>query len=105
VDIIVADVSFISLTLVLPGALSVLKPGGQAVVLVKPQFELSRDEVGKGGIVRETELHEKACARIQSFVEAQQDLEWKGLTESSIHGTEGNREFLAWIQKRAQSDQ
>jgi 23S rRNA (cytidine1920-2'-O)/16S rRNA (cytidine1409-2'-O)-methyltransferase len=105
VDIIVADVSFISLTLVLPGALSVLKPGGQAVVLVKPQFELSRDEVGKGGIVRETELHEKACARIQSFVEAQPDLEWKGLTESSIQGTEGNREFLAWIQKRVEPDQ
>ncbi len=101
VEIIVADVSFISLTLVLPGALSVLKPGGQAVVLVKPQFELSREEVGKGGIVREPELHEKACTRIRSFVESHLELEWRGITESSIQGTDGNREFLAWFMKRA----
>jgi len=101
VDFIVADVSFISLTLVLPGALSVLKPGGQALVLVKPQFELSREEIGKGGIVREPELHAKACARIQTFVENHAELEWKGITESSIQGTDGNREFLAWFIKRS----
>lgn len=101
VDIIVADVSFISLTLVLPGALSVLKTGGQALVLVKPQFELSRDEVGKGGIVREPELHAKACTRIRSFVENHTELEWRGITESSIQGTDGNREFLAWFSKRS----
>jgi len=100
VDIIVADVSFISLTLVLPGALSVLKPGGQAVVLVKPQFELTRDDIGPGGIVRDPELHARACQRIQDFVQAQPDLEWLGLTESSIQGTDGNREFLAWFGKR-----
>ncbi|MDZ4288914.1 MAG: TlyA family RNA methyltransferase [Prosthecobacter sp.] len=99
VDIIVADVSFISLTLVLPGALQVLKPGGDAVVLIKPQFELSREEVGKGGIVREPELHEKACARIRDFVEAQPNLNWRGLVESAIQGTDGNREFLAWFTK------
>lgn len=102
VDFIVADVSFISLTLVMPGALSVLKPGGQAVVLVKPQFELSREEIGKGGIVREPELHAKACTRIQTFVESQPDLEWRGLVESSIQGTDGNREFLAWFARRPQ---
>lgn len=100
VDLIVADVSFISLTLVLPGALSVLKPGGQALVLVKPQFELSREEVGRGGIVREPELHAKACARLQAFVEARPELEWCGLVESAIQGTDGNREFLAWFKKR-----
>lgn len=100
VDLIVADVSFISLTLVLPGALTVLKPGGQAVVLVKPQFELSREEVGKGGIVREPELHVKACTRIQTFVESRPELEWRGLVESSIQGTDGNREFLAWFARR-----
>lgn len=100
VDMIVADVSFISLTLVLPGALSVLKSGGQAVVLVKPQFELSREEVGKGGIVREPELHLKACQRIQSFIENQPELEWRGLVESGIQGTDGNREFLAWFARR-----
>lgn len=100
VDFIVADVSFISLTLVLPGALTVLKSGGHALVLVKPQFELTREEIGKGGIVREPELHVKACNRIQSFVENRPDLEWRGLVESSIQGTDGNREFLAWFAKR-----
>lgn len=100
VDILVADLSFISLTLVLPAVLEVLRPGGQALVLIKPQFELSREEVGKGGIVREPELHAKACARIEDFVRSQPRLEWRGITESSIQGTDGNREFLAWIGMR-----
>ena len=100
VDFLVADLSFISLTLVLPAVLQVLRPGGQALVLIKPQFELSREEVGKGGIVREPELHAKACARIEAFVRSQVDLEWRGMTESSIQGTDGNREFLAWFGKQ-----
>ena len=100
VDILVADVSFISLTLVLPAALSVLRPGGQAVVLVKPQFELSREEVGKGGIVREPALHQKACDKIQAFVRSIPELEWRGIVESSLQGTDGNREYLAWFQKK-----
>jgi len=100
VDILVADLSFISLTLVLPAVLQVLRQGGQALVLIKPQFELSREEVGKGGIVREPELHAKACARIEEFVRSQPDLEWRGMIESSIQGTDGNREFLAWFGRR-----
>jgi len=99
VDILVADLSFISLTLVLPAVLQALRSGGQALVLIKPQFELSREEIGKGGIVREPELHAKACARIEEFVKSQPELEWRGLIESSIQGTEGNREFLAWFGK------
>ena len=99
VDVIVADVSFISLTLVLPPAIEVLKPGGNAVVLVKPQFELSRDEVGKGGIVRDAAGHAKACARIETFVQSRPNLCWRGIVESSIQGTDGNREFLAWFTK------
>jgi len=99
VDILVADLSFISLTLVLPAVLQVLRQGGQALVLIKPQFELSREEVGKGGIVREPELHAKACARIEAFVRSRQELEWRGMIESSIQGTDGNREFLAWFGK------
>jgi 23S rRNA (cytidine1920-2'-O)/16S rRNA (cytidine1409-2'-O)-methyltransferase len=98
-DLIVGDVSFISLTLVLPPAIELLKPGGQGLVLVKPQFELSREEVGKGGIVREPELHQKACQRIQDFIQGRSDCVWKGLVNSSIQGTDGNREFLAWFQK------
>ena len=99
VDIIVADVSFISLTLVLPPALAVLKPNGNAIVLIKPQFELSREEIGKGGIVRDSALHEKACLKIENFIKAQAGMEWRGLVESSIYGTDGNREFLAWIRR------
>lgn len=101
VDILVADLSFISLTLVLPAAMQAVRPGGQAVVLIKPQFELSREEVGKGGIVREPELHAKACARIEEFVKSSPTLEWRGLTESSIQGTDGNREFLGWFGVRS----
>lgn len=100
IDMLVADVSFISLTLVLPPAIDALRPGANAVVLVKPQFELSREEIGRGGIVREPELHQKACERIRSFIASRPDAEWHGLTESPIQGTDGNREFLAWFSKR-----
>ncbi|MEZ0276702.1 MAG: TlyA family RNA methyltransferase [Roseimicrobium sp.] len=103
VDLIVADVSFISLTLVLPPAFQTLQQNGQAVVLIKPQFELSKEEVGKGGIVREKSLHEKACKKIEDFVHAQPGWEWRGLMESPIQGTDGNREFLAWIGLAAKS--
>lgn len=101
VDLIVADVSFISLTLVLPPALATLRPGGDAVVLIKPQFELSKDEIGKGGIVRDPALHQKACDKIQNFVKAQPRWQWRGLMESPIQGTDGNREYLAWISLQA----
>ncbi len=97
IDLIVADVSFISLTLVLPPAFQTLKPGGQAIVLIKPQFELSREDLGRGGIVRDRSLHEKACAKIEAFVRAQSGWLWRGLMESPIQGTDGNREFLAWL--------
>jgi 23S rRNA (cytidine1920-2'-O)/16S rRNA (cytidine1409-2'-O)-methyltransferase len=99
VDLIVADVSFISLTLVLPPALEVLRPGGRAVVLVKPQFELSPEEVGKGGIVREPERHQKACDKIEAFVKSHTNLEWLGLIHSPIQGTDGNQEFLAHFRR------
>lgn len=97
VDLIVADVSFISLTLVLPPAFQTLRPGGHAVILIKPQFELSKEEIGRGGIVREKALHEKACKKIEDFARSQPGWEWRGLMESPIQGTDGNREFLAWI--------
>lgn len=100
VDILVGDVSFISLTLVLPAATAVVTPGGDCLVLIKPQFELSRDEVGKGGIVRDPALHQKACDKIRAFVESDPGLEWRGITESSIQGTDGNREFLAWFRTK-----
>ena len=98
-DVLVADVSFISLTLVLPPVFPHLKPGADAVVLVKPQFELQREDIGPGGIVRDPEAHQRACDKIQHFIQSQPDLEWRGLIESSIQGTDGNREFLAWFRK------
>jgi 23S rRNA (cytidine1920-2'-O)/16S rRNA (cytidine1409-2'-O)-methyltransferase len=97
VDMIVADVSFISLTLVLPPAFQTLKRGGEAVVLIKPQFELSKDEVGRGGIVRDPALHAKACRKIEEFAKAQSCWQWRGVMESPIQGTDGNREYLAWL--------
>jgi 23S rRNA (cytidine1920-2'-O)/16S rRNA (cytidine1409-2'-O)-methyltransferase len=99
VDLLVADVSFISLTMILPASLARVKPGGRAVVLIKPQFELQREEVGRGGIVREEALHRKAVERVRDWVVNQPGVEWRGLIESPIRGGDGNVEFLAWIQK------
>lgn len=97
VDLVVIDVSFISLTLILGPVFSVLKPGGSIVCLIKPQFELQRDQVGKGGIVREKELHEEAIEKIRSHVSGDLQKSWHALTESPISGTDGNIEFLAWL--------
>ena len=96
VDLAVLDLSFISMTKVLPAVFSVLKDEGQVVALIKPQFELSRDEVSKGGIVRESELRQKAVEKIRSFVE-QTGRDWRGVMESPIQGTDGNVEFLGWF--------
>lgn len=96
VDIAVLDLSFISMTKVLPAVFSVLKEEGQVVALIKPQFELSRDEVSKGGIVREPELRQKAVTKIRDFVE-ESDRRWRGVMESPIQGTDGNVEFLGWF--------
>jgi 23S rRNA (cytidine1920-2'-O)/16S rRNA (cytidine1409-2'-O)-methyltransferase len=96
VRLVVIDVSFISLTKILPAAFGVLEEGGGIVCLIKPQFELERDDIGKGGIVRDPALHERAVSKIRDFVAAQ-GREWRGLIDSPITGTDGNREFLAWL--------
>jgi 23S rRNA (cytidine1920-2'-O)/16S rRNA (cytidine1409-2'-O)-methyltransferase len=97
VDLAVMDLSFISLTKVLPAVFSVLKPSGAVVCLIKPQFELERHEIGKGGIVRDTSLHDKAVEKIRAFVVEECGKTWSGIMTSPITGTDGNREFLAWI--------
>ena len=97
VKLVVMDLSFISLTKVLPSAFNILEEGGAVISLIKPQFELSRDEVGKGGIVREEELHQKAVDKIRRFITEELGREWAGLTTSPITGTDGNVEFLAWM--------
>lgn len=97
VKLVVMDLSFISLTKVLPSAFSILEEGGSVISLVKPQFELSREEVGKGGIVREPELHQKSVDKIREFITNELGREWAGLITSPITGTDGNVEFLAWM--------
>lgn len=96
-ELIVIDVSFISLTLILPPAVALLKPAGVIVPLIKPQFELRKEQVGKGGVVRDPPLHAEAVARIRRFVESKTTLTWSGCIESPIRGGEGNTEFLACL--------
>lgn len=100
VDLITADVSFISLRLVLPPALEHLEADGSAVVLLKPQFEARRQEVGKGGVIRDPQLHAHIIGR---FVRWATDggLRVRGLTSSPVQGDAGNREFVLWLQKEA----
>lgn len=98
VDLAVFDLSFISLTLVLPPVLATLRPGtGQAVCLIKPQFELRREDIGRGGIVRDPVLHGRAVERIREFIAERPEFQWRGCVPSPIKGTDGNTEFLAWI--------
>jgi 23S rRNA (cytidine1920-2'-O)/16S rRNA (cytidine1409-2'-O)-methyltransferase len=92
VDFLVCDVSFISVTVILPAIVPLLQPGGQMVILIKPQFEVGKGQVGKGGIVREPELHRAACERV---VGAVRELGFETeIIESPILGAEGNKEFL-----------
>ena len=98
--LLVADVSFISLRLVLPAAVPLLSPGAEAVLLVKPQFESERGEVGRGGIVREPGVRSRALARVVSAAEAL-GLSPLGTVESPITGADGNVELLAGFRKGA----
>jgi 23S rRNA (cytidine1920-2'-O)/16S rRNA (cytidine1409-2'-O)-methyltransferase len=97
VRLAVMDLSFISLTKVLPAVFSVLDDEGGVVCLIKPQFELDREDISKGGIVRDPALHERAVEKIRRFVVDECRREWRGLIASPITGTDGNQEFLAWI--------
>ena len=94
VDLVVCDASFIGLETVLPAALALTKPAAWLVALIKPQFEVGPALVGKGGVVRDPELHAQVCARIAAWLEAQPGWQVLGVTESPILGPEGNREFL-----------
>ncbi|MBI2873140.1 MAG: TlyA family RNA methyltransferase [Chloroflexi bacterium] len=99
VDLVTADVSFISLTLVLPPSLEHLRPGGHVVALVKPQFEAGRKEVGRGGVVRDPNMHAAVLARFVRWA-IEQGLRVRGVISSPITGDAGNREFLVLLQKR-----
>jgi 23S rRNA (cytidine1920-2'-O)/16S rRNA (cytidine1409-2'-O)-methyltransferase len=88
----VCDVSFISITMILPALAGLLAHDAEMVILVKPQFELDRDQIGKGGIIRDPALHQQACQRVERAV---QSLGFQtAIIPSPILGAEGNREFL-----------
>jgi 23S rRNA (cytidine1920-2'-O)/16S rRNA (cytidine1409-2'-O)-methyltransferase len=94
VHLAVCDVSFISVTLILPAAVALLQPDGRLVILVKPQFEAGRGQVGKGGIVRDPEIHRAARERVESAV---RECGFQtALMDSPILGAEGNKEFLLY---------
>jgi 23S rRNA (cytidine1920-2'-O)/16S rRNA (cytidine1409-2'-O)-methyltransferase len=98
VDILVCDASFIGLAKVLEAPLKLAKPRAKLVALVKPQFEAGREEVGKGGVVRDAAVHERVCAEVSEWVRSQG---WTviGTTSSPITGPEGNVEFLLGAEK------
>ncbi len=97
VQLATVDVSFISLTLVLPPIFSCVETGGVVIALIKPQFESEPWQIGKGGIVRDDHARRRSVAKIRDFVGEQLQREWIGVIESPITGAKGNREFLACL--------
>lgn len=99
VDVIVCDASFIGLGKVLEVPFRFARSGAQLLALIKPQFEAGRDEVGKGGVVRDAAVHRRVCGEVAAWV---QDQGWdvRGIVESPITGPEGNVEFLIFGQKK-----
>jgi 23S rRNA (cytidine1920-2'-O)/16S rRNA (cytidine1409-2'-O)-methyltransferase len=94
VDIIVCDASFIGLETLLPAPLVLAAPGARLVALIKPQFEVGKGQVGKGGVVRDPALHEAVCTRIRGWLDGLPGWAVLDVTESPITGPEGNVEFL-----------
>ena len=90
----VCDASFIGLELVLPAALALARPGAHLIALIKPQFEVGKGRVGKGGVVRDPALHEEVKTRIRTWLGETMGWRVLGVTESPIRGPEGNVEFL-----------
>ena len=93
-NMIVCDASFTRLERVLPAAMNLAAPGARLVALIKPQFEVAKDDVGQGGIVRDPELHRTVCANVQDWLGGIAGWTVTGLAESPIKGAEGNIEFL-----------
>lgn len=95
-DLVVADLSFISLTVVLPAVAGVLRPGAHALLMIKPQFEVGRDRLGSGGVVRDPALHAEV---VRTVAHAAQDagLQVRAVVPSPLPGPSGNREFFLWL--------
>ncbi len=100
-DIVVCDASFIGLKTVLPAAMALTKNQARLVALIKPQFEAGREHVGKGGVVRDPDIHAAVCEDIRTWLDGQEGWRVLGVTESPITGPEGNIEFLIAAEKVA----
>ncbi len=100
IGIIVCDASFIGLSKVLERPLTFAQAGAQLIALIKPQFEAGREEVGKGGVIRDAKVHKRVCDEIQAWL-VERGWQVKGLTTSPITGPKGNVEFLVWAEKQA----
>jgi 23S rRNA (cytidine1920-2'-O)/16S rRNA (cytidine1409-2'-O)-methyltransferase len=103
IDLILIDTSFISIEKFLPHLLGFLKGGGALLSLIKPQFEVGKGEVGKGGVVRDRALHEKVMDRISNFSRGL-GLKVLGVTESPLLGPKGNKEFFIYLKKENGKD-
>jgi len=103
VDLAVIDTSFIGLNLVLPPTLRLLKPGAQLIALIKPQFEAGKDEVGKGGVVRDKQVHRQVMLDVAALAH-QLTLGVAGLTISPAPGPAGNIEFLIWLNRSGETN-
>jgi 23S rRNA (cytidine1920-2'-O)/16S rRNA (cytidine1409-2'-O)-methyltransferase len=99
VELVVVDVSFISVTKILPAIVPLAAGGGEFLILIKPQFELEKRDVGKGGIVRDAELHERAIERVSAAVQ-EAGLEIIGVKPSHLQGADGNQEFFLHARRR-----
>ncbi|MHA1599880.1 MAG: TlyA family RNA methyltransferase [Alphaproteobacteria bacterium] len=101
IGFLVCDASFIGLETILPAPLSLTAPGARLVALIKPQFEVGKGRVGKGGVVRDAALHDEVCIRITGWLAAQPGWHVIGVTESPILGPKGNKEFLVAAERAA----
>ena len=99
-DLVTIDCSFISLRKILPPAVALLRPSGNIVALVKPQFEAGKAEADKGeGVITDPAVHERVLRELEAFVAQDNKLRWRGMTESPLLGPAGNKEFLVLIEK------
>lgn len=94
VDIVTSDVSFIGLEKVLPPAMALTASGARLIALIKPQFQVGKGQVGKGGVVRDPALHDRVCREIETLIAETPGWQVLGITESPITGPQGNKEFL-----------
>lgn len=101
VDVIVTDVSFISLKKALPPALKFASPEALLIALIKPQFEVGKENLGRGGIVKDASLHQAVCEDIRSWLAQDQGWQILGLCDSPILGGDGNKEFLIAATQKA----